>query len=228
MVRIEVNRNAPLERGTGNAQILQARLQEVVEHFIAAALRLNEFRMILNVLDQTRRILAHAEEIRLLLHRLQFTAADRALSIRPDLARCIECFALLTVHAIVVSLVDIALVIELLEDLLYLPLMVGIRRADELVIGDIDAVKLSLDFCRYLVNEFLRCQAGGLCLLLDLLTMFIRAGLEADIVAALTLAAGDCIRQHNLINVTDMRLACRIGDCSCNVIRFLFCHRYSP
>ena len=40
MTRIKIHRDAPFEAGAGNAQVLQARLDEIVDHFVHPAGRL--------------------------------------------------------------------------------------------------------------------------------------------------------------------------------------------
>ena len=81
MLRIEGHRDTPFERGTGHAQILQARKQEVVHHLILSRYRLDKLRMLVDILDQLRRIFAHFEEICLLLCRSTRASAVRALSV---------------------------------------------------------------------------------------------------------------------------------------------------
>ena len=90
----------------------------------------------INVLDQFVCIFAHAEEISLFLGRLYDTAAVRALAVY-QLGLRPERFTWGTVHSLIGPLVNISLIIETLEDLLYLLLMILIRGTDELIIGNI-------------------------------------------------------------------------------------------
>ena len=50
--------------------------------------------------------------------------------------------------------------------------------------------------------------------------MLIGTGLEADIIALLSLKTRDAVCKHDLIGVADMRLTGSICDGSCNIIRF--------
>ena len=215
MVRIEVNRNTPLEGSAGNAQVLKTGSQEVVEHFVLSAFRLNEMRMILDILNQSVRVFGHFEEVGFLVHRNNIAAADRALAVFGQLALCIEGFALMAVKAFILALVDVALVIKSLEDLLNLLFMISVRRPDELFLDD----------GGNLVNELLRGLAGVLRSFLNLLAVFVCSGLETDIIAVVSLVAGNRIRQDDLIYVADMRFASRVGNRGCNVIWSFIFHR---
>ena len=118
MARVKVYRNAPAERGAGNAQVLQPRLEEVVYHLVLAALRLDELGVLLDVLHQTVGVLAHAEEVSLLLGIHARAAAVRAAAVL-QLALGPEGLTRLAVFTLVRTLVNIALIIQLFEDLLH-------------------------------------------------------------------------------------------------------------
>ena len=92
--------------------------------------------MLINVLDQSVRILAHTEEVSLLFRRLYHTAAVRTLAVY-QLGLCPERFTGGTVHSLIGSLVNISLIVETLEDLLYLFLMILIGSTDKLIIRNI-------------------------------------------------------------------------------------------
>ncbi len=136
MLVIEIHGDAPFERGPGDAQILQTGQQEVVHHLILSGFRLDEFGMGIDILDQAVGIFAHLKEIGFLLRRLHGSAAVRALAVH-ELGFRKEGFARRAVQSLIIALVDIALLIELPEDLLDLHFVVMIRRADEFVIGSI-------------------------------------------------------------------------------------------
>ena len=53
MLRIKIYRNTPGKAWTGYAQILKAWQQEVVHHFIFTGFRLDKFRMLINILNET-------------------------------------------------------------------------------------------------------------------------------------------------------------------------------
>ena len=81
MLIVKINRNSPLKRSSGYAQILKSRKKEVVHHLIFSGNRLNKFRMCINMLDQSVCILTHFEEIRFFFRRLHFSSAVRTFSV---------------------------------------------------------------------------------------------------------------------------------------------------
>ena len=226
VTRVEIDRNAPAERGAGYAEVLKTRFEEVVDHLVLAALRLNELRMLLDVLHQAVSVLAHLKEVCFLLGVYARAAAVRAAAVL-ELALGPEGLARLAVFALVGALIDVALVVQLLEDLLHLFLVHRVGGADELVVGGVHQVPDCLDFARDLVNVLLRRDAGSLCLLLDLLAVLIGAGLEIDIVAGHALIARDRVGQHDFVGVADVRLCRGVGNGRRDIIGFLV-HVFSP
>ena len=67
--------------GPRYAQVLQSGQQEVVHHFIFSGYRLDEFGMLINVLDQPVGVFAHTEEIGLFFGRLHRPAAVGAFAV---------------------------------------------------------------------------------------------------------------------------------------------------
>ena len=139
MLRIKVDRNAPFEGSSGYTQILQTRQQEVVHHLVFSGYRLNKLRMCIDMLNQTVCIFAHFKEICLLLCRLYLTSAVRAFAVY-QLRLGQEGLARRTVHSLVRALVNVPLLIQLFENLLYLLLMILIRGTDKFVIGRIHQI----------------------------------------------------------------------------------------
>ena len=219
VLRVEIHRDSPLEGGSGDAEVLQARQKEVVHHLVLAGHRLDEFRMGIDVLNQPVRILAHTEEVSLFLGRLHRSSAVRALAVH-QLGLGPEGLAGSAVHALIAVLVDIALLIELLENLLHLDLVIRVRGTDKAVIGGVHQVPDPLNLRCHAVHEFLRGNAGLLGLQLDLLSVLVGTGLEPHVKSLLSLVAGDGVGQHDLIGVADVRLARGISDRRRNIIRF--------
>ena len=52
MIGIEIHRDSPFEGGAGNTEIGQSRLEEIVDHLVAAGIRLDEIRILLVILQQ--------------------------------------------------------------------------------------------------------------------------------------------------------------------------------
>ena len=176
--------------------------------------------MLLDVLHQAVGVLAHAEEVGFLLRVHDRTAAVRTAAVF-QLALGPEGLAGLAVLALVAALVDIALIVQLFEDLLHLFLVHGVGGADELVIGGVHQVPDLLDLSSDVVHMLLRGDARSLGLFLDLLAVLVRAGLEVYVVAGHALVARDRVGQHDLIGVADVRLRRGVGDRRRDIIGFL-------
>ena len=224
----KVHRDSPCEGRTGDTQILQSGQQEVVHHLVLAGDRLDKFGVCIDVLNQPVRVFFHAEEIGVLLGLMNLAAADGTLALFLNLGSGIEGLALLAVHAAVMAQIDVALVIELLENLLNLALVIRICGADEAVIGSAYQVPEALDLACNLVDELLGALACTCCSGLDLLTVLIGTCHKTDIKAVCSLVAGNTVGKNNLICVTDVRLAGCIGNCRCDVIFSFVLHIYLP
>ena len=226
---VEIHGNAPLEGGSGHAQILQTGKQEVVHHFVFAGHGLNELRMFIDMPDQPVRILAHLKKVSLFLRGLHLASAVGALSVH-QLGLGPEGFAGRAVQSFVIAFVNIALVIQLFENLLHLLYVRRVRGADELVVGGSHQIPQTLHLARHFIHIFLGGHARLFGLQLDLLTVLIRSGLEEHIVAVLSLEPGDAVRQHGLIGVADMGLAGGVGNGRGDIIFsfHLYAHFLAP
>lgn len=78
-----------------------------------------------------------------------------------------------------------------------------------LFIGGVHQIPDGLNLTGNLVNVLLRRDAGCLGLLLNLLTMLVRAGLEVNVVTGHALVACDSVGQHDLVGVADVRASPR-------------------
>ncbi len=206
MLFVKGNRNAPLERAARNAEILQARLEEIVDHFLLACFRLDKLGMRLDILHQLVRVIAHLEEVGFLLCAADRRAAVGALAVH-DLRLGEEGLAGRAVPALIMPLVNIALVIELLENVLHRADMVVVRRADKLVIACAHKVPDAADLRRHLVHIVFGRNARLFCIVFNLLSVLVRAGQEEHIIADLPLKTRQRIGHDDLVGVAEMRLA---------------------
>ena len=218
MARVKVHGHTPGEAGAGNAQVLQTGLDEVVHHLVDPAPGLQEIGVFQQVLDPIG-VLAEPEEVGLFLRVLHLAAAVRALALY-QLAVGPEALTGLAVFALVGALVDVAIVIHLLEDLLNGLHMVVIRGADEPVVGDVHQlpqIQHAAGALHNVVHELLGGDPGLLGLVLDLLTMLIGAGEEHHIIALEPLEAGHGVGSHGAVRVADVEFGRRIVDGRGNV-----------
>ena len=210
MLWIEGYRNSPFKGSSGNAEILKPRKKKVIHHLILPGHRLDKFRMGINMLNEPVRIFTHSKEIRFLFGRGHFPSAVRTFSIY-QLGLCKEGFAGGAVKPLIVSFINISLVIQLLKNLLNLGLMILVCGTDEFIIGGIHQIPDPLDLGSHAVHKLLGSHAGFLGLQLNFLSVLIGTRLEKDIVPLHPFVPGDAVRQHDLIRISNMRLARCVG-----------------
>ena len=122
------------------------------------------------------------------------------------------------------ALVDIAIFVHLLEDLLNSFDMVAIGGTDEAVVRNVHQlpqIENALFAFNNVVNEFLGGDTGFLGLGFDLLTMFVGTGQEHDVIAAHALVASDGVGSDGAVGVTDVQFGRRIVNGGCDIERFL-------
>ena len=222
MARIKIDRHAPAEAGAGDAEVFEARIDEVVDHFVDAGLRLQIVRR-RQQLAHAARVFGQAEEIGLLRRVVHLTAAVGALAVH-QLALRPEAFAGRAVFALVFALIDIAVFIHLPEDLLNGLHMIIVRGADEAVVGDIHELPQIENALRPgddVVDELLRRDACGLRLVLDFLAVLVRAGQEHDVAALQALVPRHGVGRDGAVGVADVELIRRIIDRRGDIKRFL-------
>ena len=185
VLRIVWYLDPPVEGGPGNGEVFQARLQEVIDHFVHPGVRFDEVRVFLVVVHQPVRVLAHLEEVGFFLDQLDLMArwglsADHlAVIVTVNLSQLTLSEVFLIVHGVptgVFTLVDVALVDELLEDLLDSLFVVVISRPDKLIVGDLQCLPQLLDPGGHLINVFLWLHAELIRLLFNLQTVLISPG----------------------------------------------------
>ena len=224
MARVKVHGNAPGEAGAADAQVLQAGLDEVVDHLVDPGAGLQEVGVLQQVADAVG-ILGQAEEIGLLLGVHDLAAAVGALAVH-QLALGPEALAGLAVFALVGALVDVALFVHLTEDLLDGGTVVIIGGADEAVVGDVHQlpqVQDALGTLHDVVQELLGGLSGGLGLVLDLLAVLVGARQEQHVAAGEPLIAGHGIGGHGAVGVADVQLVRGVVN-GCGDIEFLLFH----
>ena len=178
--------------------------------------------MLLDVCDQPFLVLAHSEEIIRLAELL-----DRPLALRTQAADDIflspEPFVEGAIPACIGPLVNFAFVIQLLQRLLYYPRVARLRRADKVVVRDVQP------FPQF---HELRCQPVTMRLwrnpglgrrLLNLLSMLVEAGQKEDVILAQSQPVVSCqdVCGNRRISVPDMRDVVDIIDRRCDVKRLL-------
>ena len=219
---VEGDGDAPLDRGAGDTGVLQALLDEG-DHLILAALGLDELGVLLVQLEQAVGVLAGAEEVGFLVGVVDLAAAVGALAVH-QLAVGPETLAGLAVVAHILALIDVALLIQLGEDLLAGLDVVVVGGADEAVVADVQQLPQVLDGGHDAVHIFLGLHPGGRGLVLDLLAVLVGAGQEHHVVPLLALEAGQRVTGHGGVAVADVQLVAGVVDGGGDVELFLFRH----
>ena len=122
----------------------------------------------------------------------------------------------------VLALVDVALLVELGEDLLAGLHVVVVGGADEAVVADVHQLPQVLDGGDDLIDVLLRSHAGVGGLVLNLLAVLVGAGQEHDVAALHPLEACQRVAGHGGVAVADVQLVAgvidRCGDVECLVL----------
>ena len=213
---IHVHGNAPGKGATGHAEILQTRLQEIVDHFLFPRLGLNELGVVLNVLHEAVGVLAHFEEIRFLLCLLYGSAAVGALAVH-HLGLGKEGLTGGTVPALIVTLVNVALFVELGKDLAHRLLVAGLGGADEAVVLGAHLVPDVPNDARHVVHVRL---GGNACLcrqVLDLLTVLVGARAEIHVIAPCLFVPRHGVGHNDLVGIAEMGLSRGVGNGGGNI-----------
>src|SRR5699024_18888 len=141
-------------------------------------------------------------------------AAVGALAVL-ELALRPEGFAGRAVLSLVAALVDVAVFVHLLEDLLYGGHVVVVGGADEAIVGDVHELPQIEDAALAgdnVVHKFLGGDAGLLGLVLNLLAVLVGAGEEHHVVATHALIARHGVGGHGAVGVTDVELVGGVVD----------------
>ena len=222
MAGVKIHRHPPGEGGPGDAQVLQAGLDEVVYHLVDPGTGLEKVGVFQQVLDGLG-IFGQAEEVGLLLCVLDLPAAVGTLPVH-QLALGPEGLTGLAVLAHVLALVDVPFFIHLFENFLDGGHMVVVGGADEPVIGDVHEppqVQHALLPGDDVVHKLLGGDAGLAGLVLNLLAMLVRACEEHDVVALETLVPRHGVSGHGAVGVADVELVRGIVDGGGNIKLFL-------
>ena len=211
--------DAPVERGAGDGEVGQARLDER-EHLVPPALGLHEVGALLVERDQAVGERAHPEEVVALVEQFDRLGVDRAdllalvlaLAVH-ELARLLELLAADAVVALVLARVDVSGVVEVLQELLHVRLVAGIGGADEVVVGEVDGLEQRLPrLGDELVGPLLRRDAVRRGRAEDLLPVLIGTGEHPGVFAALAVPACDDVGGDLRVRVPDVRHIVHVED----------------
>ena len=208
---VKSNGDSPFERGSGNAEILKSRLEEVVDHLLFAGFGLNELGVVLDMLHQSVNVLCHLEEISLFLSLLNGSAAVGTLAVH-RLRLCEEGLTGSTVPALIMSLVDISAIVKLLEYLCYRGLVIIVGGTDKVIVGRIHPVPDALYLGSHAVNVSLGSYSRLVSEIFYLLTVLVSSRAEEDVVAHLSFVTRYSVGHNYLVGITEVGLSRCIRD----------------
>jgi hypothetical protein len=145
-----------------------------------------------------------AEEVVVLLLARELDVVDRAAVALLDLVLHLEVGAARAVPALVGAHVDVPVVVHPLEHLLYAGHVLGVARADEEVVRDVQARHERLEALRVAVGQLLGLEALRARRVGDRLSVLVRAGQEEHVVAALAVMAGHDVRRDRRVGVAQV------------------------
>ena len=215
---VEGDRDAPGERGTGNAQVFQTGLDEVVDQFYRTGLGLEIVGLQQQLFDALCKG-CHLHEVSLFLCLGDLPVAFRTAAVFVQLGLRPEAFARCAVLALIFALIDVSQVVQALEDLLYGFYMIVVCGADIAVIADVHFFPQCFEGLNDLIYIFFRRDTLCRRFLFNFQTVFICSGEENDIIALHSSEPGDRIAGYSGVAVTDVGISRRIVDRCRDIIR---------
>src|SRR6185437_1500292 len=180
-------RNAPFDGGTADGEILETAAHKA-DDFAARGLRAHETGIGFIELEELALESRELEEVVLLAHGFRRPAAVGAKRARRAFNVSLVEDAIL---AGVRTLVDVAAVAKRGEKMLHAALVARLGSANEVVIGETEAIPEAAEFLRDGVGELLRSAAGKLGAAFDLLPVLVCARKKPGVDAESALATGN-------------------------------------
>ena len=218
-ILVERQFNAPGEPRlrARDTEVLQFFGFQKAESFVGAEIRLNKFRMRLDIFDEPVLIFAHAEEIVSFLNGVHFASALRTVAV-DEILFSEETFATDAVPALIIRAVDFVAVEQVLKNFLHDHFMAVFGGADKIVVGDFETFPEFLKTDDGLVALLLWGQTVFVGGLLDFLAVFIGAGQEPGRSAKQTVIICQHVGKDRCVRVADVRLVVHIINRRCYVV----------
>ena len=206
LTRVPRHRDAPVDLGPGDGEVVEA----VLDHpprLVAPGGGQHPVGVRVVVRQQAVAVGRQPEEPVLLLDPLDRRAVDRAEPPLDELVLAVERLARRAVPAAVAALVDVARLVDALEDALHLRLVLGVGGADEEVVGGVEHTAQGAEALREHVGLLARGAPLPLGGAGDLAAVLVGAGEEEDVLAALAVMPRDDVGHDRRVRVADVRLA---------------------
>ena len=210
LVLIPRNRDTPRLSGSAEAEVLEPALDEA-PRLVSAEVGQDEVRPLVVELQQRLLVAREPEEVVLLLDPLRDGAVLGTLPVH-ELVLVLERLAADAVETRVGVLVDVAVVVDPLDELLDESLVALIRRADEEVDAGTDLLRDLAPLLRDLVDVDLRIQPLLFCDAVHLRRVLVRAGEEERVLASLPVMAHEDVRRERRVRMPDVRRRVDVVD----------------
>ena len=211
------DRHAPRLAGAADAEVLETALDEAARLVVAEA-RQDEIGALVVELQQLVLVGREAEEPVRLLDPLRRDPVVRAQPV-DELGLRLELLALDAIEPRVDVLVDVAVVVDALQELLHESLVPLVGRADEEVVLGVDALgQLSPVLLDDLVDVRLRVEPLLLGDAVHLRGVLVGAGEEEGLLAALLVVPDEHVRGDRRVRVPDVRARVDVVDRRCQVV----------
>ena len=211
VARVPRHRHAPRELGARERDVLQAALDER-ERLVVADARRDEVGVLLVELLEALLEGAQREEVVLLAVALELDVVDRAPVALLDLVLDLEVGAARAVPALVQALVDVAVVVDALEDVLDAADVLGVRGADEEVDRGLELGRQRLEALGVAVGQLLGLEPLVLGRVGHRLAVLVGAGEEEHVVAALAVMARHHVGGDRRVRVPQVRSRVDVVD----------------
>ena len=211
LLRVPGHGHAPGDRPAADGDVLETLLDEG-QGLVVARCRPHPLRVRAEELGQTVLVPREEEVVVLLLEPRRLDAVVRAGAVGGQVALVPETLAGGAVQAAVGALLDVAGGAQLVDERLHEGLVLGVGRADEEVVGRVDAPRQVLELGRHLIDVLAWREPARLGGLGDLGAVLVGAGEEEDVVALLAMEAGEDVGGDRRVGVTQMRLAVDVVD----------------
>ena len=202
VLRVPRERNAPVDRRATHREILEATPDET-EHLVHPRLGLHRVGMLGVIREQAVGVARQLEEVVLLDDVLDRPHVDRTIAVDQLVLRVVR-LARDAIEALVGSELDVARVVDRLQELLHRRVMARLGGADEVVVGDVESVPGVAEMRRRLVDQFLGRDAPRFRGALHLQAVLVGAGQEEDLVAPEPAPTGEHVAGHRRVGVADV------------------------
>ena len=208
--------------GPRDAQVAH-RLAQHLQHLVAVAARRDEAGILAQVLQQPALVLLHPEEVVGLAAQFGGVAVTGIHAIHQFLVGHVALGAH-RIQALVLGEIDVARIVDLLQNLLHVALVAVLGGADEVVVTQAQPVpQFAKGVVAQVVGEGLGRLAAVGRQLDDALAVLVGAGQEVGLVPGQAVKAGDRIGQHLLEDVPDVRRPGQVIDGGSDIERRFRC-----